>query len=256
MKQVRQQEIIDLINEEGFVSTEALAAHFDVSSQTIRRDLDALERQGILIKMYGGATLVGRETDESSFSFFNYIPSTDHQEEKEAIARKAISYVNDGATIAVDIGSTTRMLGRELNKKNNLVIITKDVLLATALFEHPTNKVYLVGGFMGERGTTSGEFLKEFLESVSKVDVFFLSTDGVTVNEGFTNDLAAVEVYRSTFLSQSNLCIALADSTKFGKTSFYRSCGITEVDSIITDSKLNPTILEEMRQAGASIELA
>lgn len=256
MKQVRQQEIVDIIKKEGYVSTDALATHFKVSSQTIRRDLDFLEQDGILIKMYGGATLAESEPGDSSISFFNFIPSTEHQAEKAAIAKKAMEFVTDGSTIALDVGSTTRMLRQELNQRNNLVIITKDTLLASAVYNHPTNKVYLLGGFLGASGTTSGEFLREFLESVSKIDVFMLSTDGVTANEGFTNNHAAVEAYRSLFLSLSMKRLALADSSKFGTIGFYRTCGITDVDHIITDSRINPKILEGIKEAGGNVELA
>ena len=256
MKQVRQQEILDLIKKEGYVSTDALAAHFAVSAQTIRRDLDDLDQQGAVIKMYGGATLVGGNPKDNSSSFFSYTPPTDKRSEKEKIAVAAMSFIENGQTIAVDVGSTTRILTRKKKKKENLVIITKDILLASQLYDHPTNRVYLVGGFLGASGTTSGEFLKEFLESVSRVDCFFMSTAGITVNEGFTNDYVGVEAYRSLFLPLAMKRVVLADHTKFGRIGFYRTCGLTDVDHIITDSQVDMNLVKEMRQAGASITIA
>lgn len=256
MKHVRQQEILALIRQESYVSTEALANHFKVSAQTIRRDLEELEQQGIVNKMYGGASLVGGEVGDSNFSFYSYIPSTEYEKEKEAICMKGMDYVNDGDTIALDVGSTTRLLVSYLNKKNNLVIITKDMLVASALYNHPTNRVYLIGGFLGASGTTSGEFIREFLESVSKIDLFFLSTNGITVAEGFTNDYAGVETYRAYFLPLAMQRVALADHTKFGNIGFYRTCDLTDVDHIITDSGVDRKIVEDMRMAGADVIIA
>ena len=253
MKQIRQQEILALLRQESYVSTDALASHFKVSAQTIRRDLDELEQQGIVSKMYGGASLVGGENNDSNLSFFNYIPSTEYQAEKEAICKAAMDYVKDGDTVALDVGSTTRLLAPGLNHKNNLVIITKDMPLASALYNHPTNRVYLIGGFLGASGTTSGEFIREFLESVSKIDLFFLSTNGITVAEGFTNDYAGIETYRAYFLPLAMKRVALADHTKFGNIGFYRTCGLTDVDTIITDPGVDMKIVSDMRQAGAHI---
>ena len=253
MKQVRQQEILSLIRQEGYISTEALANHFKVSAQTIRRDLDELEHQGIVNKMYGGASLVGAESGESNFSFFNFIPNTECQTEKEKICARAIQFVEDGDTVALDVGSTTRLLVDGLNKKENLVIITKDMILANSLYNHPTNRVYFIGGFLGASGTTSGEFIREFLETVSKIDIFFMSTNGITVAEGFTNDYAGVETYRAYFLPLAMKRVALADHTKFGNIGFYRTCGLTDVDTIITDSAVDRKLVQDMRMAGADI---
>ncbi len=253
MKQIRQQEILALIRQESYISTEALASHFKVSAQTIRRDLDELEQQGIVNKMYGGASLVGGEIQDSNLSFFGFLPSTEYVKEKEAICNRAIDYVNNGDTVALDVGSTTRLLAQGLNQKENLVIITKDLLLASALYNHPTNRVYIIGGFMGASGTTSGDFIREFLETVSKIDIFFMSTNGVTVAEGFTNDYAGIETYRAYFLPLAMKRVALADHTKFGNVGFYRTCALTDVDHIITDSAVDRKIVEDMRMAGADV---
>ena len=261
MKQVRQQEILDLISEEGFVSTEALAAHFKVSSQTIRRDLDALEEQGLVTKSYGGATLIGGpikedQEDPRTAAFHRIASTTVHYAEKIAIATKTMDYVKDGMTIALDAGTTTRLLSPELAKKNNLIIITKDILLALSLYDHPTNKVYLVGGFVDGTGTASGDFVREFLETVSRIDLFILSTNGITVNEGFTSEHAPNDSFRPMLIPLAMKRIAISDHTKFGQVGFYRTCALTDIDHIITDSHVDMTLVDEMREAGADVVIA
>ena len=256
MKHVRQQEILSLMKQEGHISTEALAHHFKVSTQTIRRDLEELDKQGIVNKMYGGASIVGKESDDSPLSFLSFIPPTELQAEKERISARAVHFVKDGDTVALDIGSTTRLLAEGLNKKNNLVIITNDMILANALYNHPTNKVYLSGGFLGAGGLTSGDFIREFLETVSKIDIFFLSTYGITIDEGFTNDDSGTDTYRSYFIPLASKKVALADHTKFGKIGFYRICGVEDVNHIITDQGLDKRTIQDMRMAGVDIIVA
>ena len=253
MKHTRQNKILEMLAKEEFITTEALAEKMEVSTQTIRRDLDVLEQQGLVDKVYGGASLVSNAGSKGEFSLLNYISNTSNIREKSIIAAKAMDYVENGTTVAVDVGSTTRMLAPELNKKENLLIITKDALLASSLFNHPTNKVYLVGGLLDETGTSSGAYTDEFLSTISVIDTFFLSSQGITVNEGLTTNNAGVEAFRSSVLARARKTIGLADHTKFGVIRFYRTCGLEDVDILITDSGTDDKIIKELQKAGVDI---
>lgn len=255
MKKVRQREIIELLRKSGNLSTEDIANHFKVSTQTIRRDMEELEEQGILIKMYGGATLVGYGEEEEASPFMHF-PATDNQHAKNRIAEAAIQLIQDGTTVALDNGTTTRAMGEQLMKRNNLIIITRDVYLASSLFNHPTNKVYVIGGFVGERGDTAGAYAEEFLSTVSNIDFFLFGTDGVTVNEGFTSLKPGTEDYRTLFLSKSKTKIALADHTKMGQACFYRTCDISDADYLVTDSESEPALIKEVQASGINVIVA
>ena len=253
MKHNRQTIILEMLKKEDFVTTEALAIELDVSTQTIRRDLDALEEQGLVNKVYGGASLAEGAGETKERSLLDFLPFTENMKEKQGIAAKAIDFVRDGTTIAIDIGSTTRMLAPELSQRNNLLIITKDTLLAASLYNHPTNKVVLIGGLVDETGTTAGDFFDEFLNKVSVIDTFFLSTEGITVNEGLTSSRSGIEAYRTSILARAKHKIALVDHSKFGSIGFYRTCGIEDLDMIITDNQVDDKIIKEIHKAGVEI---
>ena len=254
MKESRQQKILNLLKTKKDMSTEDLAFRFSVTTQTIRRDLEDLEKMGLVVKMYGGAALVNPNDDHRSFAtFFN---DTENYEAKEKIAEAAFNLVEDGNTLAMDAGSTTRLFGRHLRKKNNLTIITRDVILATYLAGHPTNRVYLLGGFVGNNLRTESSGDEAFIESISQMDFFFFSSGGINMENGFTSNLPTHEDYRSNMIPKAKTRIALMDSSKFGATCLYRSCDLTDANIIITDSGVDKKIAGDISALGIDLTIA
>ena len=253
MKQVRQQKIMDLLKSKKDLSTEDLATRFNVTTQTIRRDLEELESQGLVVKMYGGAVLA--EDEEASSTWMGNFRNVENNGEKEAIADAAAMQIEDGSTIAMDSGSTTRVFGMRLKEKNNLIIITRDVVLASYLVGHPTNKVYVIGGFIDEYAETSGAYVEEFLDGVSHIDYFVFSTGGVTPENGFTSERAGMEDYRTLFIPKAKNKIALVDNTKFGVVCFYRACDLKDADHIITDSGVDKNYISRFKDLGIDINV-
>ena len=255
MKETRQQDIIDLLKSNKEISTEDLANHFGVSTQTIRRDLDKLEQDGLVVKMYGGATLVGGPVEEDPDTL-NLMPFSQQSEERDRIAETALRLIDDGSTIVLDTGGTVRALAKLLNTKNHLTVITRDVLTAATLMKNPTNNIYLIGGFINKWYEASGQFATDFLKTVSRIDAFIFGTGGVTLNEGFTSTLPGTEDFRSILIPMAQTVIVLADHTKFGKTCFYRTCDITDVDYIITGKAADTKLVEEIQNLGVNITTA
>lgn len=251
MKKVRQEKILNLLKTKKNLSTEDLAFRFNVTTQTIRRDLEDLEKMGLVSKMYGGATLINPDEDHRSFATF--FSDTPYLEEKEKIAEAAQALVEDGNTIAIDTGSTTRLLGRELRKKNDLLIITRDVVLAAYLATHPTNKVYIPGGFIVDQFKTQGEDVTEFLDSLTQLDFFFFSAGGVTMNDGFTTSYPVSEKFMDAVMPKSKNRIALMDSSKFGSTCLYHGAKLEEATHIITDSAVDKKASAEIGALGINI---
>ena len=254
MKQVRQEKIIELLTKNKNLSTEELADYFNVSTQTIRRDLDSLEEQGIVNKMYGGATIIGgaEEKEEETFASF-FDKDVENHLEKTRIAEAAAALIEDRSTVSLDVGTTVRALAPHLNDKNDLIIITRDLATAAILAGHPTNQVYLIGGFIDANYESSPTYLQEFLNSISTIDVFVFGSAGITVNEGFTSSVSNIKDYRSLVMSKSAKIIAMGDYSKFGRTFFYHTCDLTEVDHIITDSGAPKDIVQEIRDLGVDI---
>lgn len=252
MKDLRQKDIVAILKQDRVINTIDIAARFGVSIETIRRDLDQLEKQGILKKVYGGAELLDVPTvmpaplDSRRAAFRN---------DKLAIAARAITHVPDRYTIALDAGSTIAELCPLLREKKNLTIICDDIHSANALLGSG-NKVYMMGGFLTPDGTTSGTFAKEFFNNIANIDLFLCSTDGASPEDGLSTDEAGINDLKKRYIKRANRRIALIDHSKFLKRAFYKMCDFTDLDLVITDRQTPIDVVEKLRHMGIPVEIA
>lgn len=255
MRSFRQKEIIDILERERIINTAATARQFGVSIETIRRDLDQLEKQGILRKTYGGAELCSKTP---------VLPTplesrrTAGHSSKVAIAARAAEYVPDNCTtIALDAGSTVFELCRNLREKSGLIIISVDVHSAAELLYNGNlnNKVYMIGGFLTPDGTASGTYAKEFLNSISGIDIFFTSTDGASPEDGLSTDETYINDLKKRYLKKAKKRIAMVDHSKFMRKGFYRMCDFSDIDVVITDSKTPSEIIQKLRRMGTTVDV-
>ena len=252
MKKLRQKEIIDILEREKVINTIQTAAHFDVSIETIRRDLDQLEGQGVLKKIYGGAELRPKT---------KVLPSpldkrrTIQHEAKTAIAARAAAYILDRSTVALDAGSTIFELCSHLQGKKDLIIISGDIHTAAELLSTGQRKVYMMGGFLTPDGTSNGTFAKDFFNSISSIDFFITSTDGATPEDGLSTDEEGINNLKKRYLKKAATCIAMIDHTKFMRRGFYKLCDFSEIDIVITDSLTPSDILDKVRNCGPAVDI-
>ena len=252
MKSFRQKEMIEMLSREGMITTVDAARYFGVSIETIRRDLDQLEKQGILKKTYGGAELkvqphVWPAPLKKRMESF--------RGSKAAIAARAATYVPDNCTVALDAGTTNLELCPFLNEKQNLIIISSDIHSASELLSSGNNKVYMMGGFLTPDGTTSGTFAKEFFNYMSGIDVFLFSTDGADPEDGLSTDEAGINDLKKRYIKNAKTRIAMIDHSKFLRKSFYKMCAFSEIDTLITDSLTPPDIVESIRRRGTRVDI-
>ena len=252
MKSVRQKEIIRILEQEKIVNTVKMAQKFGVSVETIRRDFDHLEKQGILIKNYGGAELRVHEGP--------YLPSLVIRHgffhaAKAAIAAQAIQYIPDGVTIALDAGSTIFELCKQLRQRKELIVICGDIHSAGEILASSSNKVYMMGGFLTSNGTSSGTFAAEVLDNISKIDIFLCSTDGASAEDGLSTDEANINGLKKQYIKKAKTKIALIDHSKFSKKGFYRLCDFSDIDLLITDSETPSEIIGRIRECGTQVDV-
>lgn len=252
MKGFRQKELVRLLEENRLINTAAMAEHFGVSIETIRRDLDQLEKQGVLIKTYGGAELRTRDNIQPS-------PLTRRRSTaayaKAAIARRAAEYIKGPCTIALDAGSTIYALCPYLNEMNQLIIVCDDIHTAGKLLEGESNKVYMMGGFLTHDGTSNGTFAKEFFNSVAGIDIFLCSADGAHPEEGLSSDEAGINDLKKRYIRSARKKITMIDHTKFLRKGFYKTCSFADMDLLITDSETPPDIIDKIRRGGTMVEV-
>lgn len=241
-----------MLEKEKVINTIQVASHFGVSVETIRRDLDQLEGQGILKKIYGGAEL--RPKTKVLPSPLDKRRILQHGA-KTAIARRAAEYISDRSTVALDAGSTIFELCKCLHDKKDLIIISGDIHSAGELLASGHRKVFMMGGFLTPDGTSNGTFAKDFFNSISSIDFFVTSTDGATPEDGLSTDEEGINNLKKRYLKKATTSIAMIDHTKFMKKGFYKLCDFSEIDIVITDSLTPSDILDKIRESGPSVDI-
>ena len=253
MKSVRQREIINLLEKNGYVNTADAAAQFNVSVATIRRDLDQLERQGLLVKNYGGAE--PQQNTPPTIASFQLRQNVFH-DVKAAIAAQALKHIPDHCTIALDAGSTIFELCTLLSEKKDLIVICGDIHSAQEILKSGNNRAYMMGGFLTPYGTSSGDFAEEFVSRISNIDIFLCSTDGAHPKEGLSTNEIGINHLKKCFLNKASKTIALIDHSKFSQRAFYKMCEFSDIDLLITDTETPQDIIDSIRACGTEVEIA
>lgn len=249
--QQRHQIIIEKLRDEKAVKATELMELFGVSFETVRRDLELLEKGGHLRRVHGGAVL--SKLDHTKEIPFNQREAA-YVEEKRELARIAAGYVKEGMSIAMDTSTTNHHLARLLKSRlTRLTVVTNSLVIAQELTDMPGCRIMLAGGVIhNEEQSVIGELAEQFA-SMFHTDLFFMSVSGVALEEGITDyGLGEVQV-KKIMLRNAKRTIALADSSKFGAVSLLKVCQVQDVERIITDSGIDPEIIETFRSEGIEI---
>ena len=244
----RQSRILNLLSRNDLTSVSDLSSKLNVSSVTIRQDLNFLESEGLVKRVHGGAVLEDAD-DLSNRLGFNY-------DKKLRIARKASLLVDDGETILIESGSTNALLARELIQRRSVTLITTNVFIARQFRKNDKANIILLGGIY-QPGSESmvGKITKVCLDQIN-FDKAFIGIDGYTTEAGFTlRDLFRAEI-SSYIIQKSRDTIIVSDSSKFGETELTNICYPSEIKHIATDSDLDPAYKEEFTKAGIDLILA
>ena len=226
----RKKEIIDLVRTQGFLSIEALAKHFSVSSQTRRRDVNELAKKGLLRRYHGGAGLPS-SVENLGYQARKVFCSSG----KVRIARTLAKHIPNEASLFIDIGTTAEEVAKALCEHKGLRIITNNLNAACTLSEKSDFEVFVTGGIVrsGDRGIT-GEATIDFINQFN-VDFGIISISGIDA-EGSLLDFDYSEVrVGQAIISRSRKVFLAADHTKFGRDAMVRICKITDVDALFTD---------------------
>ncbi len=245
----RQQEILTRSRLDGRVEVKDLADALDVTPETVRRDLTTLERRGLLRRVHGGAIPVERLGIE---------PAVADREgrmagQKERIAKAALDELPDGGAIVLDAGTTTIRLAEMLPTDRELTVVTHALPIAMLLASRPSITLHLLGGTVRGRTLAAvGPWAERAMADVY-ADVAFLGTNGLTVERGLTTpDLAEAGVKRA-LVAAARRTVVLADHTKVGRSDFAQVAPLSAVDTVVTDSELEPDLADEIESAGPRV---
>ena len=248
----RQQVILERARQDGRVDVTGLAAEFDVTYETVRRDLTALERHGVLRRVHGGAIPVERLGFEPALTERDSVNIA----EKERIAKAALAELPDEGAVLLDAGTTTVRLAEQLPGDRELTVVTNSLPIALTLLPRVNITVMLLGGRLRTRTQAAVDAWALRALAESFVDVAFMATNGVSVERGLTTpDPAEAEVKRA-MIASSRRAVLLSDHTKVGNDHFARFASVEDLDLIITDHGLADGLAEELETAGTTVRTA
>ncbi len=246
----RQNQIIKYLADVKFAKIEQLAKEFDVSNETIRRDLFDLEREGVIKRIRGGAVFNTLLAHEMEFSK----KLGNHQAEKQAIARTAVEYIDDNDAIAMSNGTTNIALARLLARtRQNLTIITNSHEVAAAANENSSHKVILTGGQMRKHnGSMIGSLCLDCIGQF-RVDKAIVNIDGLSIENGimeYNTEEAAVIRH---MLGISQMKMVLAEYRKFNEMAMNVICPAAQIDVIVTDWNVSAKEIKAWAEAEVKV---
>lgn len=253
---LRQQKIVEELARTGRVEAARLADELGVSTESIRKDLTALQRRGLLQRVHGGA-IARTEPAGDTADLAGHSPDkrTAFAREKAAIANAAMAYVPAGGSVLLDAGSTTARVAARLPNKA-LTVATTSLPLALAVAQRAQIRVHCLGGLVRRPGMAGvGEVPLEALSALN-VDVAFLSTGALSFERGLTTADEQEATVKNRMLRAAHKRILLVDSSKFGRQSLWRHAELADLDLVITDAGIAPQDLEALDHIGVAVEVA
>lgn len=243
--QQRRRLILETLENEGETSVETLALKFATSEVTIRKDLAALELNGLILRRFGGAIFMPSEfVDESE----------DVSSRKKSIAQKAANLINDHDRIVLDSGSTTTAIVPYLKGKRGLVIMTNSILTAQELLElEPEPTVLVTGGTWDTQSQSLQGAMAEKMVSSYNFDIAFVGAAGMDAQRGTTtfNELTQLT---STMAKVSREVVVLAESIKFTRKMPNIELSWQQVNRLITDNELASESITFLEKQGVVVD--
>lgn len=246
----RRQQIEQKLKREGEVEFAGLAAEFGVSEMTIRRDLEALESQGVSRRVRGGAIAIGNAGAEPPYD----IRASHASSAKSHIAEATRALLAAGETVIIDSGSTALAVAKALRGHDlGLTILTPSLLVAGHLHDEPNTTIYVTGGQLRAAelslvGPTAEESFARF-----NADVFIMGVAGIDARAGVTDYHYGEAHVKRAGMQSARRTIVVADAEKLGHVQLISIADFSEIDSIVTDAPADHPTLEAARRAGCQI---
>lgn len=253
-QQARFTAILTALQKSGSVSVEGLSTDLDVSLVTVRRDLDALENQGLLRRTHGGAVSIEPlfyEPFRNDRSFQAQVER--FADEKRRIGRAAAELIKEGEIIALTPGTTTTEVIRGIPLNHKITVVTSTVNVAMELSKRKDLDVFVTGGHLrGEWfslvGPTAAQSLSHLL-----IHTLFIGADGIDANSGVSCYISDEAQLNSTMVKHAQRRIAVVDHSKFGVIAGWRICGIQHLHVLITDTGATDEMIAPFEKAQVQV---
>jgi DeoR family transcriptional regulator, aga operon transcriptional repressor len=251
----REERIMRHLLQRGSATIEELLATADTSAPSIRRDLNRLERRGLVRRTHGGATLV----EPLLYEPFRYDTSFQAREqraaeEKRRIALAAADLIRENETIGLTAGTTTTQIGRAIRHRTNIKVVTNAINIGMELCNHPGIRTSITGGVLpwAWSFSLSGPAAVHFINQVY-LDKVFLNVVGLDVERGATTLEADEAVIFRAMQRQAREVIAVADHTKIGQVSPALICPVSEIHMLVTDTGVTDEMVAPFAERGIKV---
>jgi DeoR family glycerol-3-phosphate regulon repressor len=226
----RQEQILDLVRDRGFVSIDALAQHFKVTPQTIRRDINQLCELDLLQRHHGGAAPSSSTRNTAYLS-----RQIQFLDEKRRIARLAAQHIPNGASLFINVGTTTEEVARALLHHHNLRVITNNLHVATILSPNEDFEVLISGGLVRSSdhaivGEATIDFIKQFKVDFGIIGISGIDTEGTLLDFDYREVRAA-----QAMIANARQVFLVTDHSKFGRRPMVRLGNLADLDAFFTD---------------------
>lgn len=246
----RKNAILARLSIEGKVLVSDLSREYGVTEETIRRDLEKLEKDGLAKKTYGGA--VKNENFNIDLPF--HVRKQTNVESKQYIASVIGSMINDGDYIMLDSSTTALCVIKSILHKKKITLITNSIEILLELSNKPEWTVISTGGTLKEGSLSLVGYQAERMVSSFHVDMSICSSKGIDTEIGVTDSNERDAEIKKAFFKAAKKKILALDSSKFDRTSFVKVCDISDIDMIVTDQRPSDGWAERLRQAGVDIQ--
>ena len=250
----RQQAIAAQVMTQGRASVAELAQTYDVTTETVRRDLAVLDRAGVLRRVHGGAM--------PARALHLVEPSVDEREATRAAQKQAIAAVaaeffpRPGATVLFDAGTTTARLATLLPADRDVLVVTNSVPIAARLAGRGSVSLQLLGGRVrGLTHATVGDQAVSALKSL-RVDIAFVGTNGISVRHGLSTPDPDEAAVKRAMVECANYVVLVADSSKIGQEEFVSFAALDQLDVLVTDSEVSAANRALLSGAGLEVLVA
>lgn len=226
----RKGKIKDILTEKKSITVTELSRQFEVTEETIRRDLKALEDEGFLSRTYGGAFIQTGVENNVSLS----IREVAYVDSKKIIAKRCRSLIHNGDSIFLDTSTTALFVAKAISDMR-LTVVTNSLLVLDQLQDCENIRLVCIGGVLSrDYKSFNGNSTLQALENFY-LDKTFMSCRSLSMDHGITDSTEALATIRQKLITHSNEVYVIADYSKFNKTSFIRICGYSELTGVITD---------------------
>ncbi len=248
----RRNAILSKLSAEGKVVVSDLSNEFNVTEETIRRDLEKLDRDGLARKTYGGAV----KNDNFNIDLPFHIRKQTNVESKHIIAEKISEMIKDGDYIMIDASTTALYVIKKILDRKRITLITNSIEILIELCNKPDWTVISTGGVLKEGSLSLLGYQAEKMISGFHVDIAVCSCKGLNQELFVTDSNEQDSEIKKAYFKSANRKVLAVDSSKFDKTSFVKVCDVTNIDTVVTDADPGEVWCERIKNAGAELIFA